>query len=93
MKYYKLLTQEGYNNHNKDQIYPENFVSDLVYDFPEDWELCADIDFKNIKRKLINSIHVNKGNFDHIANTGNINGTLYIEIERIMDEYLIHFIK
>jgi len=38
-------------------------------------------------RKLIKSIKVDKANFEHIAKTGNINGTLLIEIERVMEKY------
>jgi len=40
-----------------------------------------------MKRKLIKTINIDKANFEHIAKIGNINGTLLIEIERIMDEY------
>jgi len=40
-----------------------------------------------MKRKLIKTINVDKANFEHIAKTGNINGTLLIEIERVMKEY------
>ena len=42
------------------------------------------------RRKLIESIKVDKANFEHIAKTGNINGTLLIEIDRVMDEYANH---
>ena len=40
-----------------------------------------------MKRDLIKTIHVDKANLEHIAKTGNINGTLLIEIERVMTEY------
>ena len=40
-----------------------------------------------MKRKLIKTINVDKANFEHIAKTGNVNGTLLIEIERVMEEY------
>ena len=36
--------------------------------------------------KLIRSIHVIDSNFKHIAKTGNINGTLHVEIQRIVYE-------
>ena len=34
--------------------------------------------------ELINEIHVDAANFQHIAKTGKINGTLFLEIQRIM---------
>ena len=34
-------------------------------------------------RDLIKTIIVNEANFEHIAKTGNINGTLLTEIERV----------
>lgn len=40
-----------------------------------------------MKRELIKTIQINKANLEHIAKTGNINGTLLIEIERVMAEY------
>jgi len=40
-----------------------------------------------MKKELIKSIHIDKANLEHIAKTGNINGTLLIEIERVMEEY------
>ena len=39
------------------------------------------------KRDLIKTIHVDQANFQHISQSGRINGTLLIEIERIMEEY------
>ena len=33
---------------------------------------------------LIKSISVNRANFEHIAKTGNINGTLWVELKRIL---------
>lgn len=39
------------------------------------------------KQDLIKSIHVNQANFEHIAKTGNINGTLFGELNRILDEH------
>lgn len=39
------------------------------------------------RRDLIKTIIIDKSNFEHIAKTGNINGTLLIEIERVMEEY------
>lgn len=39
-------------------------------------------------RDLIKTIHVDKANFEHIAKTGVINGTLLLEIERVLDESL-----
>ena len=41
----------------------------------------------NIKRDLIGTIYVNEANFNHIKDTKHINGTLLLEIERIMEEY------
>ena len=38
-------------------------------------------------RDLIKTIVVNRANLEHIAKTGNINGTLLIEIERVCEEY------
>lgn len=38
-------------------------------------------------RDLIKTIHVDRANFNRIATTGNINGTLLSEIERVMKEY------
>lgn len=40
-----------------------------------------------MKRKLINTIKIEKANLEYIAKNGKINGTLLKEIERIMDEY------
>jgi len=37
--------------------------------------------------ELIKTINVNRANFEHIATTGNINGTLLIELARVMKEY------
>ena len=37
--------------------------------------------------KLIKTINVDRANFEHIATTGNINGTLLIELVRVMKEY------
>ena len=34
--------------------------------------------------ELIKSISVNRANFEHIAKTGNINGTLWVELKRIL---------
>jgi hypothetical protein len=42
---------------------------------------------KLTKRELINTICIDKANLEHIASTGNINGILLIEIERIMDQF------
>ena len=42
----------------------------------------------NIKRDLIKTIYVNEANFDYIRNNKIINGTLFQEIERVMEEYL-----
>lgn len=39
------------------------------------------------KRELIASIVNNKANLEHIAQTGNINGSLLIEIEKVMQNY------
>ena len=39
------------------------------------------------KRELIKTISIVKGNLSHIESTGNINGTLLIEIERVMQQY------
>jgi hypothetical protein len=39
------------------------------------------------KEDLKNSIHVIDSNFEHIAKTGKINGTLSLEIDRILDEH------
>jgi hypothetical protein len=36
--------------------------------------------------RIIKSIHVEMSNFQHIADTGSINGTLYTEIKRILHE-------
>ena len=36
--------------------------------------------------KLIRSIHVIDSNFTHIAKTGNINGTLHVEITKLVRE-------
>ena len=38
---------------------------------------------KNIK-DLITSIQINKANFEYIVKTGKINGSLWLEIERVM---------
>lgn len=38
-------------------------------------------------RELINTIKIDAGNLEHIAKTGKINGTLLIEIERVMTEF------
>lgn len=40
-----------------------------------------------MKRELINTIIINEANFDYIAKTKIINGTLLTEIERVMDTY------
>lgn len=40
-----------------------------------------------MKRKLINTIKIDAANLEFIAKTGKINGTLLIEIERVMTEY------
>jgi len=39
------------------------------------------------KRELIKTISIVKGNLSHIESTGNINGTMVIEIERVMQQY------
>ena len=39
------------------------------------------------KREIIKTIHVDRANLEHISKTGNINGTLLIELERIMNQY------
>jgi len=41
----------------------------------------------NTKRDLIKTIHCDRSNLEHIAKHQRINGTLLIEIERIMQEY------
>lgn len=40
-----------------------------------------------MKRDLIRTIRLDSANLDHISKTGKINGTLLIEIERVMSEY------
>ena len=40
-----------------------------------------------MKRELINTIKLDVANMLHIAESGKINGTLLLEIERVMDEY------
>lgn len=40
-----------------------------------------------MKRELINTIKIDAANLEFIAKTGKINGTLLIEIERVMTEY------
>ena len=37
--------------------------------------------------ELIREIHVDPANFEHIARTGYINGTLYSEIQRVVAVY------
>jgi hypothetical protein len=52
----------------------------------------TDEEKRTIRRKLIKTIHIDEANFDHIRKHGQshgINGTLLIEIERIMEEYVI----
>ena len=39
------------------------------------------------KRELIKTISIVQGNLSYIESTGVINGTLLIEIERVMEEY------
>ncbi len=39
------------------------------------------------KRELIKTINVNEANFEHISKTKAINGSLLIDIERIMQVY------
>lgn len=39
------------------------------------------------KEELIKSIHIVQSNFDYCSSNHMINGTLYIEIRRIMQEY------
>jgi len=39
------------------------------------------------KRKLIETISISRGNLEYIADNGVINGTLLVEIERVMGEY------
>lgn len=39
------------------------------------------------KEEIIKTIHVDPANFEFIAKNGLINGTLFIEIKRAMDEY------
>ena len=39
------------------------------------------------KRDLIKTIFIAGGNLEHIAKTKNINGTLLMEIERVMEQY------
>lgn len=39
------------------------------------------------KKDLINEIKVNAANFEYCAKTGKINGSLLVDIERIMQEY------
>ena len=43
---------------------------------------------EDLKDKLIQSILVDKSNFKHIASSGKINGTLLVEIKRVMETYL-----
>ena len=42
---------------------------------------------KELIRKLIKSIQVNDANLDYIAKTGIVNGSLWLEIERILKQY------
>lgn len=42
---------------------------------------------------LIESIKIDKANLYHIADSGKINGTLYMEIRRIMEEYAAQKVK
>jgi len=44
-------------------------------------------------RELIKTIHFDKGNLDHIAKTGNINGSLMMDIESRMNAYAIHILE
>jgi hypothetical protein len=39
------------------------------------------------KRELIKTISIIQGNLSYIEKTGKINGTLLIEIERVMEQY------
>ena len=39
------------------------------------------------KRELIRKIHVDRANFQYCGDNGRINGTLLVEIERVMEEY------
>lgn len=45
------------------------------------------------KRDFIKTISIMHGNLSHIESTGNINGTLLIEIERVMEEYAQQQVK
>ncbi len=48
---------------------------------------------EDLKDKLIQSILVDKSNFKHIASSGKINGTLLVEIKRVMETYLNENLK
>jgi len=39
------------------------------------------------KKELISTIKIDKANLLNIASTGNINGSLLISMEKIMDDY------
>lgn len=43
------------------------------------------------KLQLIKSIKIDASNLEHISTTGNVNGTLLLEIERIMDLFAIEY--
>ena len=45
------------------------------------------------KKDFIKTISIVRGNLSHIESTGNINGTLLIEIERVMEEYAQQQVK
>lgn len=42
---------------------------------------------KELIIELINSIRVNNANLDYISKTGIVNGSLWLEIERILKKY------
>ena len=50
-------------------------------------EIQAKVKPIDIRKQLINSIHIDKANFEYIVKTGKINGTLLTEIKRVMSEY------
>ncbi|MDE1191853.1 MAG: hypothetical protein PW786_06925 [Arachidicoccus sp.] len=47
----------------------------------------------NTIKELIQSIPVNRANFEHIAQTGRINGSLLVEIEKMIEKHFIPKLK
>jgi len=47
----------------------------------------------NFRDNLIRSIKVDKGNLEYIESTGLINGSLFISIRKIMEDYSIFMLK